>query len=110
MKKMIYVGWMVMVSMMVFGFGISAAEENGVSDNMVASVAQERPAAEQTGATTEGILLALAGGCSAPVNDLCALIQGTCCAASSPSNPSSACGGAFEPGGTCFECGYECNQ
>ena len=71
MKKMIYVGWMVMVAMMVFGFGISAAEENGVSDNMMASFAQERPAAEQTSVETEGILLVYS-------DDICGYLEGQC--------------------------------
>lgn len=56
MKKMIYVGLMVMVSVMVFGTG--AAEEQAVSDNMIAGVSQERLATEQTSEGAEGILIA----------------------------------------------------
>ncbi len=91
MKKMIYVGLMVMVmvSMMVFGFGISAAGENGVSDNMIASVAQDRPAAEQTSVETEGVLMAEVE-CNASYDyNTCTMLRDLC-TLSSP----------FMPGGT----------
>ena len=71
MKKVMFFGLMVMVSMMVFGFGISAAEEKVVSDNMVASVAQERPAAEQTGVETDSMILAYDG-------DICEYLEAQC--------------------------------
>ena len=58
MKKMIYVGLMVMVSVMVFGFGISAAEELVVSDNMIAGIQQEGPLTGQTGEEVGDVLIA----------------------------------------------------
>ena len=56
MKKVMFFGLMVMVSVMVFG--TSAAEERVKTDNMIAGVAQESLATEQTSAETEGVLIA----------------------------------------------------
>ena len=108
MKRTVLLGLMAMLSVMVFGLGISAAEDQAVSDNMMASIAQERLATEQTNVATDEILLAIAGGCPSPVADLCAAIQASCCDVS-PSDLESMCGGVFAPGGTCYECGYTCD-
>lgn len=56
MKKMIYFGLMVWV--MVFGFGISAAEETLKTDNTIDRVAQQTLATEQTSGAAEEILMA----------------------------------------------------
>ena len=105
MKKVMFFALMVMVSVMVFG--TSVAEERLKTDNVIASVAQERQSTEQTSVETDAILLALEGGCSRPVYDLCVSMQVWCCAVS-PSNLGEVCGGNFAPGGTCDACGLGC--
>jgi len=80
MKKVMFFGLMVMVSVMVFG--TSVAEETMKSDNRVASIAEERLATEQTSLETDETLLALEGGCPRFLYDFCVDAAQDCCAAS----------------------------
>lgn len=80
MKKSVLFGLMVVLSVMVFGLGISAAEEQAVSENMMASIAQERLVTEQTSLETDETLLAETElNCEPYGSDLCEWIENYCC-------------------------------
>jgi hypothetical protein len=105
MKKVIYFGLMVMVSVMVFGFGISAAEEQATSDNMIASVPQERLATEQTSEEAEGIFVATID-CGSWEPWVClGFVKDVCCQ-SSPYAAPDFCKDALSPSncGKCVTC------
>jgi len=86
MKKVMFFGLMVMVSVMVLG--TSAAEERVKTDNMIASVAQESLATEQTSAETEGVLIAKLDIEIEYDESLCNQLAKECQDASPPSGPS----------------------
>jgi len=103
MKKVMFFALMVMVSVMVFG--TSVAEEQLKTDNMIASIPQERSATEQTSVETEGVLMAASDQCGWE-DDVCfGYVKEVCCG-TSPASPTSFCKDALLPSncGKCINC------